>query len=333
MIRPRIAAALIVRDEARCLKRCLDSVTPWVDRLVVVDTGSTDATPDIARACGAEVADFAWVDDFAAARNHALALADADWTLIIDADEWIEDGGHRLRDWCGGSSGIGVVAVDSQTDGAAVQRDWISRVAPRGVRFAGRIHEQIDTELPRIRCPMVIGHDGYRPERLPAKSERNRPLLLRALEDRPDDGYLLAQLGRDADVGGDPVAANDWYAAALAATPPDANWRHTLVLGAISSLAAVGRLDDAMALADAEFARWQHSPDFFFVLGNLMLDRAVADPTQAIVEWLPLAQGAWERCLAIGDRPLLDGSVAGRGSHLARHNLALIAPMLGQRVG
>ncbi|KQN26605.1 family 2 glycosyl transferase [Sphingomonas sp. Leaf33] len=328
MTRPSLAAALIVRNEARCLKRCLDSVAPWVDRMVAVDTGSTDATPGIGRACGATVATFDWIDDFAAARNHALSIADADWTLVIDADEWIADGGAGLRDWCSGDPRIGVVAIDNLLTGKTLHRNWISRLLPRGTWFEGRIHEQVASGLARERCPLVLGHDGYVPDRIATKSARNRPLLLRALAERPDDGYLLKQLGRDAEVAGEYDAANDWYARALDRTPADANWRHELVLGAISSLAAARRFDEATALADREFAHWQHSPDFFFVLGNLMLDRAVADTAQAIGEWLPLAQGAWERCLAIGEQPLLEGSVAGRGSHLARHNLSLIAPML-----
>ena len=74
-------------------------MAPFVDRMVVVDTGSVDDTVAIAKGCGAEVHRLDWPDDFAAARNHALGLADADWHLVIDADEWIVCGGEALRDW------------------------------------------------------------------------------------------------------------------------------------------------------------------------------------------------------------------------------------------
>ena len=60
--------------------------------MIVLDTGSSDATREIARAAGAEVHEFAWCDDFAAARNAALAHSDADWNLILDADEWLAGG-------------------------------------------------------------------------------------------------------------------------------------------------------------------------------------------------------------------------------------------------
>ena len=88
----RLALVMIARDEARAIARTLESARPFVDRMIVLDTGSVDATREIARGCGAEVHDFAWCDDFAAARNAALAHSDADWNLVLDADEWIEDG-------------------------------------------------------------------------------------------------------------------------------------------------------------------------------------------------------------------------------------------------
>ncbi len=83
---PSIAAALIVRDEARSIVRCLESVRSWVDHIVVLDTGSQDDTVDLARGCGAQLYQLDWPDNFSIARNHALDLADADWNLIIDAD-------------------------------------------------------------------------------------------------------------------------------------------------------------------------------------------------------------------------------------------------------
>src|SRR5664279_4823041 len=83
----RLSLALIVKNEARCLARCLHSVQGVVSEIVVVDTGSTDDTVRIARECQAKVVDYAWSDDFAAARNFALAQTTGDWILVLDADE------------------------------------------------------------------------------------------------------------------------------------------------------------------------------------------------------------------------------------------------------
>ncbi|UDF33388.1 UNVERIFIED_ORG: glycosyltransferase [Shinella sp. XGS7] len=92
----RLALVVIARDEAAHIERLLRSVAPWVDEMLVLDTGSRDATPALAAACGARVAHFAWCEDFSAARNRALDLAAADWHLVLDADEWLIEGGPAL---------------------------------------------------------------------------------------------------------------------------------------------------------------------------------------------------------------------------------------------
>jgi hypothetical protein len=333
-----LAATLIVRNEARCIVRCLESVRPWVDRIVLVDTGSTDDTVALARACGAEVHHFAWTDDFSAARNYALDCADADWNLVLDADEWIESGGDTLQSWRDGPPRLGTVCVHSADDAAgagvaggaaeATQRSWITRLLPRGVRYERRIHEQVVSALPRVRLDLHLGHDGYLAAQMAGKIDRNRPLLLRDLQDRADDPYIHFQLGKDAEIRHDHAEAAAHYAAALARTPDGANWRHELVVRLLHCLGRSGDAAAGLALAETEMPAWVDSPDFFFVVGNLALDRAMADPARAIGDWLPLAQSAWERCLEIGERPELEGSVQGRGSHLARHNLGILRSQL-----
>ena len=84
---PRLSLTMIVRDEEATLGRVLAQAGQFCDELVVVDTGSTDGTRSIAEAAGARVLDFTWIDDFAAARNHALEAATGDWVLWLDADD------------------------------------------------------------------------------------------------------------------------------------------------------------------------------------------------------------------------------------------------------
>ncbi len=329
MLPSRITLALIVRNEARCVARCLSSVKPWVGRMVVLDTGSTDDTATIARDCGAEVHHWHWRDDFAAARNQALALADADWTLFLDADEWIQSGGEQLSRWTEGPPRLGVVCIHSEFDedrspDPGLNRAWMTRLLPRGARYQGRVHEQVLSKAPRERLELHLGHDGYRSAQMAHKHDRNRPLLLLDLRDHPEDPYVHYQLGKDAEVQGDFRAACRWYAQAARLTPPTANWRHELTVRQLHCLGQAGLRAQALALAEDEMPHWAQSPDFFFVLGNLLLDQAVAEPVRALDHWLPLAEAAWRRCLEIGERPDLEGSVHGRGSHLARHNLDVI---------
>ncbi|HOD35758.1 MAG TPA: glycosyltransferase [Syntrophales bacterium] len=87
--RNKISLCMIVKNEERNLVRCLSTTKPAVDEIIVVDTGSTDRTKDIAAAFGAKVFDIPWRDDFSEARNLSLAKAAGDWILVLDADEVI----------------------------------------------------------------------------------------------------------------------------------------------------------------------------------------------------------------------------------------------------
>lgn len=336
MPNPTLAAVLIVRDEARCIARCLESVAPWVDKIVVLDTGSTDDTPKLARKCGAEVHHLAWPNDFSIARNHALDLADIDWNLILDADEWIEAGGELLRAWTEGPPRLGRAAVHSSFDDKGqTQQDvsWITRLLPRGARFEGRVHEQVVSTLPREKVELHLGHDGYRDAQLDTKRDRNRPLLLAELRERPEDPYLLYQLGKDAEGRDEWAEAADLYARAETRARSGDTWRHDLLVRRLHTLGQAGGIDTALGLAGEWLEQMPDSPDLFFVTGNLLLDRALRDPAQAVGHWLPLAAGMWESCLAIGERPDLEGSVRGRGSHLAQHNLDVVRGQLASLGG
>ena len=100
---PRCSACLIVRNEERSLERTLASLADLVQEVIVVDTGSEDGTKEVAARQGARVADFQWVDDFAAARNESLRLATGEWIFWLDADEWLdEENRPKLRELLAG---------------------------------------------------------------------------------------------------------------------------------------------------------------------------------------------------------------------------------------
>lgn len=327
----RLALVMIARDEARCIGRCLDSARPFVDRMIVLDTGSTDGTAEIARAAGAEVAGFAWIDDFAAARNATLALSDADWNLVLDADEWIAGGAEALAA-LEEEPFLGELRIESVFAGPAGPETgigWIPRLLPRGVRYEGRIHEQPVSPLPRRRLDIAIGHDGYAAEQRARKAGRNERLLREELARTPDDAYLLFQLGRELQAAEHWSEAADLLARAYNLSGDDERFRHALVVRTLFTLKSAARHDEALALAEIEFERWPGSPDFFFAVGDLYLDWGTLHPERALEEALPLAEYCWKRCLEIGDQPGLEGSVRGRGSFMAAHNLAVMYGTLG----
>lgn len=328
-----LALVMIVRDEARCLQRCLQSAREWVDEICVLDTGSVDDSPAIAARLGARVAHAPWRDDFSAARNTALDMTRAGWRLVLDADEWIGGGADSLAGLrTQPPRHLGLVQVRSVCDVASGERQhassWMPRVLPRGAHYAGRVHEQPAGVWPRQRLRLCVEHDGYLAEHKARKRGRNRALLERALAEGPDDAYMLYQCGKDHELAGEYAAAECRYARAFALAPRAAAWFHDLLLRRLFTLKKLRAFEPAMQLAEAEMGRWDHSPDFFFTVGDLLLDCAAAQPQHAAA-LLPMIEASWQRALRIGDNPQLPDSVHGRGSFLAAHNLGVFFDSLG----
>jgi len=327
-----VCLVVIARDEAARIGRLLDSVVPWVDEMLVLDTGSSDDTVAVARRAGARVEHFTWCDDFAAARNAALAAAGADWHLVLDADEWLIDGGPALRALAQRAPDfVGAVHLEDRFfDGAfRTAHIDISRVLPGPLRYAGRVHEQPVHRLPVHPLPLRVGHDGYLPEQLAVKRGRNRALLLAEMAGRNDDAYLWYQLGKDHAVYAEHLEAGDCFARAALGVEAAAPWRHDLAARALYSMKCAGRHAAAVAYGEAQLAACAESPDFFFALGDLLLDWAADEPSRGEA-LLPMIEAAWTRCLEIGEAPALHGAVAGRGSVLAAHNLAVVYEGLGR---
>lgn len=95
----KLSLCMIVKNEQEDLSRCLDAIKKFVDEIVLVDTGSTDKTKEIAKKYTQKVFDFKWKNDFAAARNESLKHATGDWILCLDADEIVSpEDLQRVRD-------------------------------------------------------------------------------------------------------------------------------------------------------------------------------------------------------------------------------------------
>jgi glycosyltransferase involved in cell wall biosynthesis len=368
----RIALVMIVRDEAESIARCLLSAKGAVDEMIVLDTGSTDATIAIARDLGAKVFEWAWRDDFAAARNEALSHSTADWNLILDADEWLVGDGQLLRQVVqnepasGGrfvgilpfqslldrqqagtnatdavmaaasdSPGTAAPAVDKAdtTDTKSIYFSWLPRLLPRGVGYRGRIHEQVRSALPFIKVAVEVSHDGYLWNKLVQKKGRNRKLLMEAVSDEPDSPYYNYQLGKDFDMYGDYSEAVSCYEKALHLVLPTHMYRIDMVVRTMVCLMQLDRCELAYQFAEDEMQYCQRSPDFFYVLAHLMVSLAKKHPGRARDEWLPMAKISLMFCLKLGDAPDIEGSISGRGSHFAAGDLTKINLLLARLNG
>ena len=91
-----ISLCMIVKNEEKVLARCLDSIAGLMDEIIIVDTGSTDKTKEIAGKYTDNIYDFEWIDDFAAARNFAFSKATKEYIYSADADEVLDEENYRL---------------------------------------------------------------------------------------------------------------------------------------------------------------------------------------------------------------------------------------------
>lgn len=194
---------MIVRDEAAMLPGLLDSVAGLWDDFVAVDTGSRDDTPALLASAGAQVVHQPWADDFAAARNTALAHATGDVVLVLDADERLQPGAAAtIR--AAVVQGVAAATLRFQNPLASglVRESRLLRVLPGDpqVRFRHRIHEDpwesVQQWLERTGRPLVhldasVLHLGYQRDVAAERNKRDRDwtLLGRLLDDDPDDLY------------------------------------------------------------------------------------------------------------------------------------------------
>ncbi|WP_270505316.1 glycosyltransferase family 2 protein [Paraclostridium sordellii] len=189
---------MIVKNEESKLRRCLNSTKDLVSKIIIVDTGSTDGTKDIALEFGAIVYDYTWDNNFSNARNFGLMKSDSDWNLILDADEFIStieyDKIFKILNSKEKFIGkIKIVSLFEQNNEIRKSASFISRLIPKGVCFTGSIHEQIDSNLPRNIVNIEVEHDGYLNTN---KFNRNIDLILKELGQSPQDLYLLYQAAK-----------------------------------------------------------------------------------------------------------------------------------------
>jgi glycosyltransferase involved in cell wall biosynthesis len=192
MPKPEITLCMIARDEIRCIGDAIRSCAGVVEDVVVVDTGSTDGTPDLAGSLGARVFHQPWEDSFSKPRNFGLDQVRTKWVLVLDCDDKLRAGsGPLVIDACRSNAAEGFTVsymVHSPTGPTPTRVLRLGR-ADMGFRFRNRIHERIvaDPNAVAIATQIVIDHFGYLYKPRHAKADLYNRLLQMDLEDRPTD--------------------------------------------------------------------------------------------------------------------------------------------------
>ena len=206
-----LSFSMIVRNEEARLADCLASVRELADEMVVVDTGSTDATIAVAEAASARVEQVEWPGDFAPARNTALTFLNGDWVLVLDADEQLRpEVIPSLKALMAQPDVLVINLLRYEVGAAMAPYSSVSRLFRRhpAIRWSRPYHSMIDDSVGELlasepqwriadcREPAIL-HDGYRPELLAGtdKAERLRQAMQSELDTRPGDPYASAKLG------------------------------------------------------------------------------------------------------------------------------------------
>ncbi len=278
---PSLSVCLITRDEADRVRVALDSVREVAAEVVVVDTGSTDDTVEIAASSGARVIESPWNNDFSHSRNAGLDVALGDWILCLDADERLAPNqGRRLRRLMTAPADAYFVRIRSPQAGRLGEQTFV-HAFPRlfrnrpDFRFQRRVHEQIHPSLEaagaRIRhSDLDIEHDGYAVDHAARrlKLERNLMLLQMDLEERPGDGFVLYHLGETYALLEDPATARTFYRRALEIEELPPEYRASALQNLASALLSLNDLDPAIEAA-RDALRWNRNAlTSYLILGS-----------------------------------------------------------------
>jgi tetratricopeptide (TPR) repeat protein len=292
---PRITFAMIAKDEESGIERCLRSVKDFVDEMIVVDTGSTDRTVEIAESMGARVIRHEWKNDFAQARNVYLREASGHWVLVLDADEELDPRAPAVLGKCARMRTFqGKVCVyflqersylgenPQEISDHAIEH-FIARFVPVDpeVYYSGVIHESVfhrrgpDAISSIAVKDAIIHHYGYSSKEQVRKDRltRNEPLLRRAVDLEPENPYVhfnyalfLYDAGRKAEAL--PVFERCRELIPEGANPP---YRaSSLIFPALSALDG-DRIDEALALLQEAVRVAPGMPDAHYALGRVYL--------------------------------------------------------------
>lgn len=284
-----ISQCMIVKNEERNIERALSWGKGIVSEQIVVDTGSTDRTVEIASRMGAKIYHFQWIDDFSAAKNYAISLAECEWIALLDADEFFtpEDASKLLS--CIEKAADGYDSIVSgwihlDNKGQVLAADTQIRVFRNmeSLRYQRRIHEYLsrtDGSLNRAldaTAELSILHTGYgeQENRQKKGNRRNLRMIQAELSEHPDDWEMYGYLGNEYDLMDEYVLAEEAYRKAIAKMPKEQaeyDQRASDTFARLLQLLALERKAEEAAILEVyeqARARMPKDADFDYIMGK-----------------------------------------------------------------
>lgn len=339
MVTAGLSLCMIVKNESEFIEQAILSAKPFVQEIVVVDTGSTDQTPVLAENLGAKVFKKEWNDNFSEMRNYSIELATQRFILVMDADEMIIEGNkealQRLCEKIEGNPGsAGTITILNETLSGDTSSTTIIRIFPRDerYRYTGKIHEQL-TFLGKpiqlaVDSQIQVNHLGYSALQMTKKNkyERNLALLLSELSEHPDPSYIQFQIGRTFYVMKDYVQAEHFLNKCIE-TELQSSRRNFLSSALLTMGYCCIPMQKFNALSEYYKLAIDLYPDYtdlYFMYGVGLIESRNIHAFKEIPD-------VFKKCTEMGEASSIKyETVKGVGSFKAHYNLALFYELTGQ---
>lgn len=325
-----VTLAMIVKNEAGNLGDCLESVKDQVDEIVIVDTGSTDNTLEIAGRYTDKIYTYPWQGDFSAARNYAIARSGGQWILYLDADE---------RLFCEPGQLKKTVIKDDQIEAYLLPLDYpinestgeynrflVLRLFKntKDYYFAGRIHEQViihKNEAVGFTQDIIIKHQAVSPKERNRKRGRNLTALKEACAAEPQNFFLQYYLGIEWLGLGKPAQALPFLESAYRnLTDNHLHFRMPALRYLLTCLNALEKFDDTICLGQEAALRYPQYTDIYYLTGIALEEKA---EYKLAVKW-------FEEAVKCGVPPVLYTHMQGAGSFLAYYHMGYCCQNMGR---
>ncbi|GAA0777803.1 TPR domain-containing glycosyltransferase [Clostridium subterminale] len=321
-----VSLCMIVKNEETYLPNCLRSISDIVDEIIIVDTGSTDKTVDIAKGFGAKVYYFPWNNNFSEARNESLKYATKDWILILDADdELFPKNQENLKDLLNRQLDENAIYYFETLNyyGNIVDDNSITiNLNPRlfknnhGTHYEGEIHNQLvysENKYKAIYKLIQINHYGYMTKSIESKNKRNRniPILNEQIKKDPNDYFAHFNLGTEYAALNDNETALEHYYKSYEKFDPYNGYSYLLIFRIVFLNYKIKDYDTAFKFIDIGIEHYPKFTDLYFLKSLIFKDMN-----------MPIPQiKALEKCIELGESPSELKCLYGIGSFKAYYEL------------
>ncbi len=327
-----ISICVIAKNEEKHMENFLSSIKNHFEgypyELVIVDTGSTDKTVEIAKKYTNRVLYFEWIKDFSAARNFSIQKASHNWILVLDCDEYVTDLNFEVLQTFMEQHphSTGTITRKDLHDVNNPQDYFLEQVERffnrRNFCYMAPIHEQIrpldgSDDIERLPIPVSAIHYGYAGNAIETrqKADRNLEILFKCLEDYPPSPYVYFQLGQSFAAIHDYEKACFYYEKGLEFdVDPQAEYVNLMVISYGHSLIKAGRSKDALQFENI-YDTFAHSAEFVNLMGIIYMENNLL--LKAMAEFLKATTFEFAQ-------------TAGENTYIPTYNMGCINERLGE---